>query len=125
GTAVSDEAGGACDERDVQACDTEVSRRRRLRERRPYARMRYAAALDFAKGVVDARLPQIESVVVRQRQEVEAERGERVQRFGRREKAASAAGHRLSWRGDRSLEVREDDVAAQQRPDRRDRSGSC
>jgi hypothetical protein len=70
-----------------------VGRRRRSLERGAYAGVRDAPTLDFPQRVVDARLLQVERVVVRQCQEVEAERGERVQRFGRREKAASAAGN--------------------------------
>ena len=73
-----------------------------------------------AHGVGQARLAQVEGMVVGQRQQVEAEAGQRFQRRrGRQEAAAAAAGHGLAFLRDHAFEIGELHIAGQQPLDHR------
>jgi hypothetical protein len=78
------------------------------------------SAVELPDCVPDARLPEIECVVVGQRHQIESHGGQRVERFRRCEKA-SAFGDAFARQGDGGFEVGEDHVAVQQAFD--DRNG--
>ena len=76
-------------------------------------------AVRFADRVLNAGRLQVERVIVRERQQVETERLERIERLGRREKPTALA-RGLARQGHGRLEIREHDVAFEQSLDHRD-----